>query len=186
MMPVVVLMERKCNEGCAAPSALLVLHNAFINLIEDTRGLHRHDICVDHHLYEKIHDHLHGWHHLPWSGEIPLLHLKHMLHPVYEWLNNNALNMTQECIDMDMFPIELQILLQNIHQLTGHTDNFWSFEYEDLIDIHWDSIYVHQSNHWIKRNNWQQWVSPLKEYGFGKMDFNFFEHLSLNFESPCR
>ena len=189
MMPMIVLMERTCNPGCDAPAAILVLHNAFINLVSGSLGLHRHDQCHDDiPLFDGIFDDIGGWHNLPWSAAMHYLHSEHVYHPLYRWLKQHDLNSTNECIDFTWMPVELQVLMMNVRTMVGdHPDNYWDmFNFDDLVEIDWEGIYNFHANHWVKKRDMEFATSLMRDFGFGHFDFAFFEHLSLQFSSPCR
>ena len=193
MMPVTNLMERICsvNEECEAPAAVFVLHNAFINLVHGSVGFHRHDSCrQDNPLFYDLFNQMNGWHHLPWTTSMQVMHYEHLYYPLLKWLQRNEMGYDQQCIDLDYIPVEIRILLHSLQKFAsdkyGMQHLYWDMIMGgDFIPIDWENIYHYNQNQWVAQEE-QIVTMLLRSYGFGHFDYTYFEHLSLFYHSPCR
>lgn len=178
-------MERMCNPGCEAPAAMIVLHNAFINLITGSLGFHRNDQCNND---SEFFDGSSEWNHLPWSDAMHNLHFEQVYHPLYRWLQHYDLNMSSECIELEWMPVELQMLIINMHSMTAvNHDNYWNmFPIDGLDEIDWEAMYNNHRNHRSIIRDMEIANDRIGSFGLSQFDVAFFDHLSLHYSSPCR
>ena len=185
MLPLITMMDRMCKDECEAPSALLLLHDAYLKLIGGP-GLGRDDRCLEHYShYEKTWSGQIGWYTLDWTVSIRLIYYQQQeFKPLYDYLENADVDMNTQCMDKDLLTQDTKLLFRNIEALRINPYLWNLLKLEDFVEFDWRSAREYTHNPWI---NLHKDISGaiFKNYGFGHIDPRFFDALALEHNDPC-